>query len=111
MMTRLLVALMRLLVSPTPLAALLPHCLLSSLVAPPARPPSLFFSCRCTRSPSYLAFHGGKVDLSGYLYGEVFLGYEILYGRVSPNDEIHAGGVASLATSSSMVARLLHRQE
>ena len=50
------------------------------------------------------------MDLSGHLYGEVFLGYEILHGWVSLNDELHAGGVASLATSSSMMAELLHRQ-
>jgi hypothetical protein len=51
-----------------------------------------------------------KVDLSGHLYGEVFLVYEILYGRVSLDNELRAGGVASLATSSSMVVGLLHRQ-
>ena len=50
------------------------------------------------------------MDLSGHLYGEVLLGYEILHGWVSLNDELHAGGVASLATSSSMMAELLHRQ-
>jgi hypothetical protein len=44
------------------------------------------------------------------LYGEVFLGYEILHDRASLDDELHARGVASLATSSSMVAGLLHRQ-
>jgi hypothetical protein len=38
----------------------------------------------------------------------VFLGYKILHGRVSLDDELHA--VASLATSSSMVAGLFHRQ-
>ena len=48
--------------------------------------------------------------MSGHLYGEVFLGYEILHGWVSLNDELHAGGVASLATSSSIVVGLLHRQ-
>jgi hypothetical protein len=40
----------------------------------------------------------------------VFLGYEILHGRVSLDDELHVGGVVSLATSSSMVVGLLHRQ-
>jgi hypothetical protein len=50
------------------------------------------------------------VDLSGHLYDEVFLGYEILHGWVSLDDELHVGGVASLATSSSMVVGLLHRQ-
>jgi hypothetical protein len=50
------------------------------------------------------------VDLSGHLYGEVFLGYKIFHGWVSLNDELHIGGVSSLATSSSMVARLPHRQ-
>ena len=54
--------------------------------------------------------HGDKVALSGHLYDEVFLGYEILHGRVSLGDELHARGVASLAASSSMVAGLLHRQ-
>jgi hypothetical protein len=54
--------------------------------------------------------YGDKVDLSGHLYGEVFLGYEILYGRVSLDDELHVGGVASLATSSSTVPGLLHWQ-
>jgi hypothetical protein len=50
------------------------------------------------------------MDLSGHLYGEVFLGYEILHVQVSLEDELHAGGVVSLATSSFMVARLLHKQ-
>jgi hypothetical protein len=50
------------------------------------------------------------VDLSGHLYGEVFLGYEILHGRVSLNDELFAGGVASLATNSSIVVGLLHME-
>jgi hypothetical protein len=54
--------------------------------------------------------HGGKVDLNAYLYDEVFLGYEILHGRVSLDDELHVGGVASLVTSSSMVVGHLHRQ-
>jgi hypothetical protein len=54
--------------------------------------------------------HVSEVDLSGHLYGGVFLGYEILHGRVSLGDELHAGGVASLARSSSTVAELLHRQ-
>jgi hypothetical protein len=54
-MTRLLVAPMWLLVSPKRLTALLPHYLLSSLMAPPALRPSLFFTRRCTRLPSYLA--------------------------------------------------------
>ena len=79
-------------------------------MALPAACPSLFFPHHCP-----LAFlpclHGGKVDLSGHLYGEVFLGYEILHSRVSLDNELHGGGVvASLATSSSMVAGLLHRQ-
>jgi hypothetical protein len=43
-----------------------------------------------------------------HLYGEIFFGYEILHGQVSLDDDLHVGGVASLATS--MVARLLHRQ-
>ena len=51
------------------------------------------------------------MDLSEQLYGEVFLGYEIFHSRVSLDNELHGGGVAaSLATSSSMVAGLLHRQ-
>ena len=50
------------------------------------------------------------MDLSGHLYGEVFLGYEILHGRVSLDGELHAGGVTLLAIISSMVAQLLHRQ-
>ena len=50
------------------------------------------------------------MDLSGHLYGEVFLDYDILHGRVSLDDELHVGGVASLATISSMVTGLLHRQ-
>ena len=51
------------------------------------------------------------MDLSGHLYGEVFLGYEIFHSRVSLDNELHGGGVAaSLATSSSMVVGLLHRQ-
>ena len=54
--------------------------------------------------------HGGKVDLSGHIYGEMFLGYEIFHGRVSLDDKLHAVGVTSLATSSSMVAGLLQRQ-
>jgi hypothetical protein len=62
--------------------------------------PLVFMSC----------LHGGKVDLNGHLYGEVSLDYEILHGGVSLSDELRVGGVASLATSSSMVAGLLHRQ-
>jgi hypothetical protein len=54
--------------------------------------------------------HGGKVDLSEHLYGEVSLGYEFLHGEVSLNDELHTRGAASLAMSSSMVVGLLHRQ-
>jgi hypothetical protein len=50
------------------------------------------------------------VDLSEHLYGEVFLGYKILHGQVSLGDELHVGGVVSLATSSSMVVGLLHKQ-
>jgi hypothetical protein len=50
------------------------------------------------------------VDLSGHLYGEVFLGYEILHGQVSLDEELHARGVASLATGSSVVPELLHWQ-
>ena len=100
----------RLLISSTPLTALLPHCLLSSLTAPPARARP----CSSLLPLHPLAFlpclHGGKVDVSGHLYGEVFHGYKILHGRVSLDDELHAGGVALLVTSSSMVAGLLHRQ-
>ena len=98
----------RLLISSTPLTALLPHCLLSSLVAPPA--PILVLPSPLHPIAFLPCLHGGKVDLSGHLYGEVFLGYEILHSRVSLNDELHVIGVASLATSSSMVAGLLHRQ-
>ena len=93
-MTRLLVAPMRLLVSPTPLIALLPHCLLSSLVAPPA--PILVLPSPLHPIAFLPCLHGGKVDLSGHLYGEVFLGYKILHGRVSLDEELHV--VASLAT-------------
>jgi hypothetical protein len=50
------------------------------------------------------------VDLTEYLYGEVFLGYKILHGQVSRGDKLHVGGVVSLATSSSMVVGLLHKQ-
>ena len=50
------------------------------------------------------------MGLSRHLYGEVFLGYEILHGRVSLDDELHARGVASLATSSSMVSGPLQSQ-
>ena len=61
--------------------------------------------------PAFLpCLHGSIVDLSGYLYGEMFLSYEILHGGVSLDDKLHAVGVTSLATSSSMVAGLLHRQ-
>jgi hypothetical protein len=99
----------RLLVSLTRLTALLPHCLLSSLtthsptsvlVLPSPLHPFAFLPC----------LHGGKVGLSGHLYGEVFLDYEILHGQVSLDDELYAGGVASLATDSSIVVGLLHRQ-
>ena len=75
--------------------AVLPH-----LVLPSPLHPLAFLPC----------LHGGKVDVSGHLYGEVFHGYKILYGQVSLDDELHAGGVALLVTSSSMVAGLLHRQ-
>ena len=67
--------------------AVLPH-----LVLPSPLHPLAFLPC----------LHGNKVDLNGHLYGEMFLGYEILYGRVSLDDELHARGVASLAT------KLLH---
>jgi hypothetical protein len=76
------------------------HSLTPVLVLPSPLHPLTILPC----------LHSGKVDLSGHLYGEVFLGYEILYGRASLDDELHARGVASLATSSSMVVRLLHRQ-
>jgi len=76
------------------LSAFLPH-------GPARLHPLAFLSC----------LHGGKVDLSEQLYGEVFLGYEIFHSRVSLENELHGGGVAaSLATSSSMVVGLLHRQ-
>ena len=70
---------------------------------PPSRPAPVLALPSSLHPLAFLPrLHGGQVDLSGHLYGEVFLGYEILHGRVSLDDELHAGGLASLAT------KLLH---
>jgi hypothetical protein len=74
-------------------------------MAAPARARPCFFLSSPLHPLAFLPrLHGGKVDLSGHL-----LGYEILHGLVSLDDKLHAGGVASLVTSSSMVVGLLHR--
>jgi hypothetical protein len=72
-MMRLHAVLMLLLISLIPLTTLHPHCLLFSLIPPSPLHPLASLPC----------LHGGRVDLSGHLYDEVFLGYEILYGQVS----------------------------
>jgi hypothetical protein len=89
-----------------------PYSLTAYFTSSRARRPALVLVLSSLLHP--LAFlpclHEGKVDLSGHLYGEVFLDYEILYDQVSLNNELHIGGVASLATSSSIVVGLLHKQ-
>jgi hypothetical protein len=54
-------------------------CFPSSWPHPPA--PVLVLSSPLHPLVFLPCLHGGKVDLSGYLYGEVFLSYEIFYGR------------------------------
>jgi hypothetical protein len=98
-----------LLVSPTPLTILFPHCLLSSLTASSthARPCSSLAA-----TPAHLpTLPPWRQSGSKWTYTSTvrcFFCYEILHGWVSLDDDLHVGGVASLATS--MVARLLHRQ-
>ena len=77
----------------------------------PARPrPSLFFTRRCTRSPSYLASMAAKwIQVDTSMVRCLSAMKSSMVGCLF-DDKLHAGGVVSLATSSSMVVGLLHRQ-